>query len=331
MTLWCSVIGLHLFREQHRGWQRCQVAVTSFGSWARSGVPSDRGCSATQNPLILTTQKFSDIEMVCLSRESFWGSLLEERRAEQDKKQWTVWISAAASVPGKDFELAHSSAFPHPESCMHSCFHPAVFPVPSSCMLDNATLFPMALFSLKFFSFSWTVWILELLEIVFQYCWTVQCHSWSGEGEDEEAEKLCRCSCTGRLLQLAKLQRNWLKQQEHWGYAESWEGSQIEMSARLQQGIERADLQSILDEAHRELYKLRKILLMLGQVSFHADVVWALALSLCWTSSMWLILHKFLILFVFMSIQMQGTSLEKFSLLLVLLLPWSKITFPTGF
>lgn len=27
--------------------------------------------------------------------------------------------------------LAHFSAFPHPESCMHSCFHPAVVPVPS--------------------------------------------------------------------------------------------------------------------------------------------------------------------------------------------------------
>lgn len=36
---------------------------------------------------------------------------------------------------------------------------------------------------------------------------------------------------------------------------------------------ERADPQSILDEAHRELYKPRKILLMLGQVAFRADVV----------------------------------------------------------
>lgn len=58
------------------------------------------------------------------------------------------------------------------------------------------------------------------------------------------------------------------------------------MSASLQQGNrERADPQSMLDEVHGELYKPRKILLMLGQVSFHADVVLALALSLCWTSS----------------------------------------------
>lgn len=41
-----------------------------------SGKQQDafRCCSATQNPLVLTTQKFSGIEMVCLSSESFWGS-----------------------------------------------------------------------------------------------------------------------------------------------------------------------------------------------------------------------------------------------------------------
>lgn len=36
-------------------------------------------------------------------------------------------------------------------------------------------------------------------------------------------------------------------------------------------------------------------------------------------------------LFVSMNTEMQGINLEKLSLLLVLLLPWSKITFPTGF
>lgn len=97
--------------------------------------------------------------------------------------------------------------------------------------------FQWLFFALKSFSP-----FLELLWVVFQHCWAVQCHSWSGEGEEEGAEKLCRCSCTGRWVQLAKLQRNWLKQQEHWGYAESWEGSQLGMSARLQQGIEREQI-----------------------------------------------------------------------------------------
>lgn len=183
--------------------------------------------------------------------------------------------------------MAHFSAFPHPESRTNSCFHPAIFPIPSSCMLDNTALFPVALFSPKVFSFSW----FELCFSTARLCSAI--HEVE-RGRMREEKSCAGVEAQGDYSRQQELQRSWLKQPEHRGYAESWEGSQLERSASLQQGNrERADLQSMLDEVHRELYKPRKILLMLGQVSFHADVLLALALSLCWTSSVWLILHKF--------------------------------------
>lgn len=135
--------------------------------------------------------------MLCLSSESFWGPFLEEKRAKQDNKQCTVRISAAASVPGEDFEMAHFSAFPHPESCMNSCFHPATFPIPSSCVLDNTTLFPVALFSPEVFFFS-------RFELCFSTARLCSAIHEVERGEDEGGEKLCRCRCTGRLLQIAR-------------------------------------------------------------------------------------------------------------------------------
>lgn len=66
-------------------------------------------------------------------------------------------------------------------------------------MLDNTTLFPMALFSLKIFFFLGLNCVSRLQGYVILF---MKLNNWRGEGGG--GAELYRCSYTGRLLQIAR-------------------------------------------------------------------------------------------------------------------------------
>lgn len=87
-------------------------------------------------------------------------------------------------------------------------FIPAIFPVPSSCMLHNTALFPMALYSPGFFSFSWfglccsTAGLCDAIHEV-------------ERGRMREEKSCAGVDAQGDYSRQQELQRSWLKQPEH--------------------------------------------------------------------------------------------------------------------
>lgn len=61
--------------------------TASHSLWGLGRTPSYRGCSPPKNHCVKYTEELPDARTVCLSRDTFRGSFLEEERAERDKQQ----------------------------------------------------------------------------------------------------------------------------------------------------------------------------------------------------------------------------------------------------